>query len=141
MYEFMIFLHVIGAVGLGFYLIIPLLLLRVYKLTGSPLEGYLSGLYATSRIMQYLLIVQLLTGGYLMAKLPYSTLWMVLTILFFIVVGAISGMLNGKMKKAIKDLNSGGNGSSYMRSIKIYSYITSVSMLIVLYFMMYPTFG
>ena len=76
-----------------------------------------------------------------MAKLPYSTLWMVLTILFFIVVGAISGMLNGKMKKAIKDLNSGGNGSSYMRSIKIYSYITSVSMLIVLYFMMYPTFG
>ncbi len=139
MYNFMIFLHVIGAVGLGFYLISPLLLGRIDRMTGAVLENYLSGLHATGRAMQFLLIVQLLTGGYLMSKLPYTTMWIILTSVFFLVVAAITGMLNGKMKKAAKELQGGGTGESYLKSIKSFGYISAVSMLIILYLMMYPS--
>ncbi len=138
MYNFVIFLHVIGAVALGYYLISPLLLIRAYKLTGTVLENVLSGLYATGRVMQFLLIVQLLTGGYLIAKLPYTKLWIVLTIVIFLIVGAVTGILNGKMKKAIQELKRGGTGTSYLQSIKLLSYLSSLSMLAILYIMMYP---
>jgi len=140
MIQFLLFLHVIGAVGLGYYLIMPLLTIRLKALSGSSLEGYLGGLYGTSRVAQYLLILQLLTGGYLMSKADYSVLWMVLTTVFFVLVAAISGMMNGKMKKAIKALKSGGNADGFMKSIVMFGYLSSISMLLILYVMMYPMF-
>lgn len=141
MYDFLLFLHVIGAVGLGFYLILPFLVRRTKSLSGHSLESYLGGLYGTSRLMQYLLIAQLLTGGYLMSKFDYSISWMVFAIGFFVLVAAISGMMNVKMKKAIKDLKGGGTGEDLVASVRTFSYIVSVSLLVVLYLMVYPMYA
>src|SRR5690554_5294375 len=134
MYNLFIFLHVLGAIGLGFYLILPLLLKNITKISGQALESYLSALFGTSRIAQYLLVIQLITGGYLMSKNDYTVAWMISSIGFFLVVAAISGIMNKGMKTTIKEIKAGGTGEAQLSSIRTFSYIVSISMLIVIYF-------
>jgi len=140
-YNFIVFLHVIGAVGLGFYLVMPFLMNRAKSMSGSSLESYLSGLYGSCRVMQYLLIAQLLTGGYMISEKDYSVTWMVLVIVVFIIAAALSGILNGKIKKSIKSLKSAGDGKAGVASAASLSWIVFVSLIAVLYLMMYPMFG
>ncbi len=141
MYNFFVFLHVLGAIGLGYYLILPLLMRNITKLTGQALESYLTGLFGTSRIAQYLLVIQLLTGGYMMSMNDYTVAWMISSIGFFLVAAAISGIMNKAMKTTIKDIKAGGSGEAQLSSIRLFSIIVSISMLIVIYFMMYPMYG
>ncbi len=141
MYDLFIFLHVLGAIGLGYYLILPLLMKNITKLSGQALESYLSGLLGTSRVAQYLLVVQLLTGGYLMSLNDYTVAWMISSIGFFLVAAAISGIMNKSIKTTIKDIQAGNSGVAQLSSIRLFSIIVSISMLIVIYFMMYPMYG
>lgn len=141
MYNFIVFLHVLGAIGLGYYLILPLLMRNITKLSGQTLESYLTSLLGTSRIAQYLLVIQLLTGGYMMSKNDYTVAWMISSIGFFLVVAAISGIMNKAIKTTIKDIQAGGSGEAQLSSIRLFSIIVSISMLIVIYFMMYPMYG
>src|SRR5690554_1003553 len=141
MYKTFIFLHVLGAIGLGYYLILPFLTRNITKLSGQALESYLKGLFGTSRIAQYLLVIQLLTGGYMMSQNDYTVAWMISSIGFFLVAAAISGIMNKSMKTTIKDIQDGGSGEAQLSSIRLFSYIVSISMLIVIYFMMYPMYG
>lgn len=141
MYNLFIFLHVLGAIGLGFYLILPILLRNITKLSGQALESYLAGIFGTSRIAQYLLVIQLLTGGYLMAKNDYTVAWIISSIGFFLVAAAISGIMNKSIKTTIKEIQAGGSGVAQLSSIRLFSIIVSIAMLIVIYFMMYPMYG
>jgi hypothetical protein len=59
----MLFLHVVGAVGMGVYAILPFLARQFRKLSGAAQEGLASGLVTGGRIGQYSLVIQLLTGG------------------------------------------------------------------------------
>lgn len=136
-----LFLHVLGAIGLGFYLILPLLLRNITKLTDKSLESYLAGLFGTSRIAQYLLIIQLLTGGYLMSLNDYSIAWMISSIGFFLVAAAISGIMNKSMKTTINDIRAGGNGEAQLGTIRLFSIIVSLAMIVVIYFMVYPMYA
>jgi hypothetical protein len=138
MYEFIVFLHVLGAIGLGYYLVLPLLMRNITRISGQALESYLTGLYGTSRISQYLLVLQLLTGGYMMSKANYTVAWIISSIGFFLVIGAISGIMNKTMKTTIKDIQAGGSGEAHLSSLRLFSVIVSLSMLIIIYFMMYP---
>jgi hypothetical protein len=140
MYKTFLFLHVLGSIGLGFYLILPLLLRNITKLSGQTLESYLAGLFSTSRIAQYLLVIQLITGGYLMSKSEYSIAWIISSVGFFLVAAAISGIMNKNMKTTIKDIQAGGSGVAQLSSIRLFSIIVSLSMVVVIYFMVNPTF-
>lgn len=140
MYQFIVFLHVLGAVGLGYYLVLPFLMRNITRISGQALENYLSGLHRTSRIAQYLLILQLLTGGYMMSKASYTAAWMISAIGFFLVAAAISGIMNKGMKTIIKDIQAGGSGAGHIGSVRIFSVIVSLSMLVIVYFMMYPMY-
>lgn len=140
MYKIFLFLHVLGAIGLGYYLILPLLLRNITKISGQALDSYLSGLLGTSRIAQYLLVIQLLTGGYLMSKNDYSIAWIISSIGFFLVAAAISGIMNKSIKTTIKDIQAGGSGEAQLSSIRLFSIIVSLSMIIVIYFMVYPMY-
>ena len=139
--QIVLFLHVLGAVGLGYYLLLPYFTARMKAHTSSTLPPYLSSLYGTSRIGQYLLIIQFLTGGYLMSQQKYSVLWMVLTTVIFLVIAAISGIMNKRMKQAIGALNDGKGADALIGKVKALSYVVSVSMLVVLYIMKFPMYG
>ena len=138
--DIVLLIHVIGAVGLGYYLLFPIIFRTVCKLSGASLGDALSGMYTLCRIMQYLLIAQLLTGGYIMGD-RYSWLWMSLTIGLLVFIGAISGMMNARVKKAVKAFGSGESGEQHFAAIRGMSWVVSLSLLLILYVMMNPQFG
>lgn len=133
-YSWMYLLHILGAVGLGFYLLLPFILMPVKPLKDSSKADFMSGLYKTSRIMQYLLVLQLLTGGYMMGG-DYTPFWMTVSIGLLVFIGAISGIMNGRMKKAVKAWRDGGDGASLFKSVITMSWVTTISLIAILYYM------
>ena len=89
MIDFVTFLHTIGAVGMGLYLLLPFLVGRVTQLTGEGQAGLADGLVFANRIAQYCLVLQLLTGGYMMTNADYTVLWMVLITVLFLAIAAL----------------------------------------------------
>ena len=140
LYDWVLLLHVIGAVGLGYYLILPLILRRTIKLSGASLLDYTKGVYGISRVMQYVLLVQFITGGYIMGG-NYSVAWMIISIGIIVLIGAISGMMNGKLKKAIHQLQSGGKTEEHFASIRLFSWIVMIALILILYYMMNPQYA
>ncbi|MEY9092511.1 hypothetical protein ABH899_001113 [Paenibacillus sp. RC84] len=97
----LLFLHVTGAITLGFYLLLPLLLHSSLKQKEDARLGQLRLIRHLNRIGQYILLAQLATGGYLLSLGTYSTAWMTAVITLFIVVGAAGGMLGVALRRVI----------------------------------------
>ncbi len=93
MERFILFLHVLGAVAMGFYLLAPLIVSQLNKLEGEAKKGILSVMRSLNTYAQYGLVLELLTGIYLFAQDDYSVLWIVLTSVLFVLIGAFGGMM------------------------------------------------
>jgi hypothetical protein len=73
---------------MGFYLILPFFLTSTFIQSTSSLQL----LYRVNFIIQWILVAQLLTGGYLYSQGTYSMLWTVLMIIIFLGIGAFGGI-------------------------------------------------
>jgi|SRR5690606_16462585 hypothetical protein len=133
-YQWMYVVHVLGAVALGYYFMLPFLLLRTRSLTGEPLAAFVGNVHFVGRIMQALLLVQLLTGGYMMGG-SYTTFWMTAVLVLLVAIGALSGIMGGRLKKAAQALKSGGDGSAALASVRVLSWALFVSLLLMVYVM------
>lgn len=138
MYKVMLFLHVLGAVGMGFYVVMPFLAARASKLAGSGQEGLAEGLLIGNRIAQYFLIVQLLTGGYLISQEEYSVAWMVVIFVLFLAVSALSGIAGKPLKQMISLLRSGQSASASIARVRLFSILILVMYIVLLYLMTSP---
>lgn len=137
-HQFSLFLHVVGTAVLGYYLILPLLVMRTKRFEGESLEAYIENLYKSSMVMQYALILQLLTGGYLMIAGDYAVMWIILVLVFFLLIGALSGIMNKNMKSALGLISAGEQAEHPLGTARSISVLVSLSMLVILYIMMYP---
>src|SRR5690554_2213069 len=97
------FIHVLGALAVGFYIIFPFLMMRIGKLSAETQEGYVKGIHFANRIGQYILIAQFLTGGYMISQNPYTVVWMVIVIVVFVLLAALAGMMAGPLKRIIEN--------------------------------------
>jgi len=138
MFTVMLFLHVVGAAGLGFYLVLPFLVGRASKLAGTGQEGLAEGLHTGNRIAQYFLVLQLLTGGYLVSQADYSVLWMVLSVVLFLAVGALGGILSKPLQRIAASIRSGQSATEHIKRARTLSAIILVLVLIILYIMQNP---
>ncbi|MBD3917704.1 hypothetical protein H8B09_02985 [Paenibacillus sp. PR3] len=138
MFNIMIWLHVIGAAGMGIYLIMPLLVGQATKLTGAGQEGLAAGLSSANRIAQYALIVQLLTGGYLMSQGDYSTLWMIIITLIFLAIGALSGIMGKPLKGIGTSIREGKSATAHIAKARVLSIIILVLYAAIMYLMTNP---
>jgi hypothetical protein len=136
--SFMIWLHVIGAAGMGIYLLMPLLVGQATKLTGAGQEGLSAGLYTANRIAQYALIVQLLTGGYLMSQGEYSTLWMIIITVIFVAIGALSGIMGKPLKRIGSSIRDGQSATAHIAKARVLSFIILVLYAAIMYLMTNP---
>ncbi|HZG77517.1 MAG TPA: hypothetical protein VEZ72_16815 [Paenibacillus sp.] len=109
MERFILFLHVLGSLAVGFYLLLPFVAMKLSGLNPQAQVGYAKGIYGLNRIGQWLLIVQFLTGGYLISKYDLTVTWMVVVIVLFVALGAMSGMIAGPLKRIIAH---GGEGKA-----------------------------
>lgn len=140
MVQFILFLHVLGAVGMGFYLFLPLLVARISGMSAPAQEGYVSALAAANRFAQFMLIVQFLTGGYLISQSKYTVLWMVLIIVLFLAVAAVGGIMSKPMKGLISAVKAGRSGEAEAKKLKMFSFIVWILFVAILVFMMYPMY-
>lgn len=140
MLDIMLFLHVVGAVGMGIYAILPFLAGRFSKLSGSAQEGLASGLIAGGRIGQYSLVLQLLTGGYLISgtNVDYDTSWIIVIGVVFIAIGALSGIVQAPLKRIAAAAKDGRDASSYIGQVRSMSVIILLLFLVILWLMQNP---
>jgi uncharacterized membrane protein len=139
MKDFIVFLHVLGALGMGFYLVFPFLAARISSLNKQAQEGYVQALVSANRFGQSLLIVQLLTGGDLVGqdKDFLSTAWMISAIVLLVLAGACSGMLGGPLKRIAKGAQTGAGTDKDLAKIKMFSILLTVVLIAIVVLMVY----
>lgn len=134
----MLFLHVLGAVGMGFYIVLPIMVGRASKLAGVGQGGLADGLLSANRIAQYFLIVQLLTGGYLMSQAEYTVAWMIIIILLFLGIAALGGIVSKPLKRVVASIQEGQSATVHINKARVMSIIILVLYIVIIYFMMFP---
>lgn len=138
MLKLILFLHLIASIGMGFYLLLPFLAQRLGGKPDHALGGYAGLLVSANRVGQYLLILQFLTGGYLISKADYSYLWMGIVIVAFLVIAAFSGMLTKPLKLYREAAAEGKSAAELTGKIRLFSVLIGVSFVFILFLMKYP---
>lgn len=140
MYPVMIFLHVVSALLLGAYVMFPFLVGRAATLSGAAQESFVGVIASINRIGQFSLIVTFLTGGAMVSQVDPmpSVLWMISSIVLLLIVGAITGMIGGRLKKLIANSKAGKSTASDAAKIKTFSWIAAVAVIVAVLIMTNP---
>ena len=121
---------------MGFYLTLPFLLSKVNSLPDDSARlGSLQVLSKLNRIGQIALLIAFLSGGYLVGRADYPTLWWILATVLVVGIGAMSGIMGGKMKKAAQ---GGGAVRDKLNTIRTLSVAAGVMYFLVITLMLFP---
>ncbi|WP_424768084.1 hypothetical protein [Paenibacillus sp. sgz302251] len=140
MFNTMLFLHVLGAVGMGFYVVLPFMVGRASKLAGVGQGGLAEGLLSANRIAQYFLVLQLLTGGYMISKQDYSIAWMIIVIVLFLAIAALGGIISKPLKLVVASIAEGKSATAHINKARVMSMIILVIYIVIIYFMKFPMY-
>ncbi|HZG57676.1 hypothetical protein [Paenibacillus sp.] len=139
MTDIVLFLHVLGALTVGFYLLLPFVVSKLKGLNPQAQVGFARSIFGLNRVGQWLLIVQFLTGGYLISKYELSVAWMIVVIVLFVALGAVSGMIAGPLKRIIAHGGEGKAAAAKDASkLSAFSGAASLLVLVLLFLMYYP---
>ena len=116
---------------MGFYLLFPIVISNVGKMAAPVREGVLSTVSTYNRYAQIGLVIQLLTGIYLVFEGDYSVLWTIVVTVLFLLAGGFSGMLGKPLRRA-----KAGDTAS-LAVIQTYSILLAVTMIALIFFMVY----
>ena len=131
------FLHMIGTLALGFYLVLPFVLGRAEKLSSAAKEGTLNAIGGFNRFAQYGLVIQLLTGGYMMTKGDYSVAWMIIIVLLLLAMFALGGIMGKPLRLASAGMRENRDVSAETGKLRTLSALLSVSLLLMVFFMVF----
>lgn len=137
--HFLFFLHMIGTLALGFYLVLPFVLGRVQKLSVPAREGTLSAIGGFNRFAQYGLVIQLLTGGYMMSQGEYSVPWMVVVVVLLLAMFALGGIIGKPLRLAAAGMRENRDVSAETGKIRTLSLLLMVSLVLMVFFMVYSS--
>ncbi len=138
MYGVILSLHVLSAVAMGFYLLFPLLFMSLSAVQDKLRAGIAHLLLSLNRFGHYMLIVAFLTGGYMVSSYNFSIAWMVIVILLLVVMFAMTGMMTKPLKQVKELSEKGENASEPLAKVRIFGWIASLSLLIILILMSHP---
>ena len=136
--QFILFLHAIGSVGMGIYLLLPFLVGRITQLSSEGQAGFADGLLTANRAAQMCLALQLLTGLYLMTLADYSPLWSTLTLVLFLGIGALGGIITKPLKAIVTATKAGENASEPIARVRLFSTLLVVLYVAIIFVMQYP---
>ncbi|WP_435921786.1 hypothetical protein [Paenibacillus sp. DYY-L-2] len=137
MFGAMLFLHIVGALSLGFYLVLPIVFSKVGKLSPAAQEGTVSAVKTLNTYAQIGLIVQLLTGGYLMSKGEYSVPWMIVIVVLFLAIGAFSGIMGKPLRETLEAIRTNKGNQQAAGKLRTFSTLLCVCVLLISFFMVY----
>lgn len=131
------FLHMIGTLALGFYLVLPFILGQAEKLSVSAREGTLSAVGGLNRFAQYGLVLQLLSGGYMLSDGDYSVAWMVVVVVLLLALFAIGGMMGKPLRLASAGMRENRDVSAETAKIRMMSFLLMIVLIVMIFFMVY----
>ncbi|WP_458126156.1 hypothetical protein [Paenibacillus sp. Z3-2] len=131
----MYLLHIVGALAMGFYLILPFVVGKIRTLNAAAQEGAFASLRSLNKIAQYGLVIQLLTGGYLMTKGEYSHLWMAVVVVLLLAIAAIGGIMGKPLRLAAEGVKNKRDVGAEQSKIRMFSTLLAVFLLIMVYLM------
>ncbi len=140
MFNVMLFLHVLGAVGMGFYIVLPFMIGRASNLAGLGQGGLADGLVSANRIAQYFLVLQLLTGGYMISKADYTVFWMILVVVLFLAIAAVGGIVTKPLKQVVASINDGKSATAHINKARTLSFVILLLYVVIVYFMKFPMY-
>lgn len=135
--QFFYFLHAIGAVGMGIYLVLPFLVGRITQLSSEGQAGFADGVLIANRVAQFCLVLQLLTGGYMMTLADYSVLWSTLTLVLFLGIGALGGIMTKPLKAIVAAAKSGESTAGAISRVRLFSILLLVLYVAIIFVMQY----
>ncbi|MBU5350652.1 hypothetical protein ACN9MH_09420 [Paenibacillus silvae] len=135
----MYLLHIIGALAMGFYLILPFAVGKIRTLSAAAQEGAFASLRTLNKIAQYALVIQLLTGGYLMTKGNYSHMWMAVVVVLLLAIAAIGGIMGKPLRLAAEGAKNNQDVTPQQSKIRMFSTLLAVFLLIMVYLMVERT--
>lgn len=133
----MLFVHILGALALGFYLVLPFVVGKVSKLSLPAQEGSAAAIRSLNTYAQIGLVIQLLTGGYLMSQGTYSVPWMIVIIVLLLALGAISGIMGKPLRLAMKGIQEKRDISVETGKLRTLSALLAICLLVMVFFMVY----
>ncbi|SMO86614.1 hypothetical protein SAMN06264849_11086 [Melghirimyces algeriensis] len=128
-----IYFHVLGAVAMGFYLLLPFFLQKALLQNRSVLHVF----YWMNFISQWVLVIQLLTGGYLYMLGDYSLMWIISVSVVYTAIGAFGGLFGYHIRKFLQS-SSPSALDPWMRKVRFHAILTTVSMLVMMILMLFP---
>jgi hypothetical protein len=133
------FLHMIGTLAVGFYLVLPFIIGGVQKLSGPAREGSLSAVGGLNRFAQYGLVLQFLTGGYMLTSGDdgYSVAWIVIVILLLLAMFAIGGIMSKPLRLAATGIRENRDVTRETGKLRTFSALLAVTVVLMVFFMVY----
>lgn len=137
MHHALMFLHVISALLLGAFVIVPFITMRLHSLSAPEQTKIADVLLVFVKVGEIALVALLITGGVLISssnRVP-SGLWMALAFILLLIIGAFLGMAHGKLKAISKtDKSNPGN----INKLNTYSWLTAIAVILAIFVMTNP---
>jgi uncharacterized membrane protein len=140
MYVAMYAVHVITAIILLMYLLFPSMVRRTERLPANKQAPGLKMLVRMNRFGQAGLALAFLSGGYMIGKVfsAYSMLWLILSIVLVLVIGAMSGMVARPLRQWKEQAEKGANASEQQRKARTFSTIAAFAVAAIIIIMLFP---
>ncbi|AJS59581.1 hypothetical protein [Paenibacillus sp. IHBB 10380] len=133
----MYFVHILGSLSVGFYLLLPFVVAKISKLSLPAQEGSAVAIRSLNIIAQFGLLVQFISGGYMLSKGSYSVAWMIVVIVLLVALFAVSGMMSKPLKAAIAGIKENKSIAVETGKLRMMSSIIAVCMLVMVYLMVF----
>ncbi|WP_025716683.1 hypothetical protein [Paenibacillus sp. 1-18] len=133
----MFFLHMIGTLALGFYLVLPFLVGKIGSLSPAAQEGMVSAVQLLNRIAQFALIILLVSGIFLTIGGPYSVAWIVIVLVLFLAISAIGGIMGKPLRLALEALRNNQPINGYIGKMRTFSTLLAVFLILITFLMVY----
>jgi hypothetical protein len=133
----MFFLHMIGTLALGFYLVLPFLVGKIGSLSPAAQEGMVSAVQLLNRIAQFALIILLVSGIFLIIGGPYSVAWIIIVFVLFLAISAIGGIMGKPLRLALEALRNNQPINSYIGKMRAFSTLLAVFLILITFLMVY----
>ncbi|ASR48272.1 hypothetical protein [Paenibacillus kribbensis] len=133
----MFFLHMIGTLALGFYLVLPFLVGKIGSLSPAAQEGMVSAVQLLNRIAQFALIILLVSGIFLIIGGPYSVAWIIIVFVLFLAISAIGGIMGKPLRLALEALRNNQPINGYIGKMRTFSTLLAVFLILITFLMVY----
>jgi hypothetical protein len=133
MSQWVFILHIAGAVGMGVYVWLPWWVRQSIRLPSTVQTSAWRMVYWANFVSQWILVLQMLTGVYLLAFGDYPILWVIGVLIAFLAIGGFGGMFGLMLRRFDQE----GSDPRWTQKIKRLADGTTFSFFVILLLMLY----